>query len=431
MAWAASFVHLRADRRAELPMITVPPPAAPPSAPRPAPASAAPGMARWLAIPALFVLVGLITLAMSSQLPSLSGDNGSVGGSNPTGGEPGSGQSMGGNGSSSGGRTGSGGDDQVVGGGTGRSRESGSEEPTADGNDLTVTSPDGEVIIDVEGDTPTNPNRPGGVLQPVQPDETGDVAGLRRTEGGELVPVGPDELRPTDYRLDTVPGGGIDLTRPDGTRFEFRPGTDGRFDITEVSPDGQRTEVQPDPSGQVEIDTDTYLQVAPPSLWEQASGTPWPWIALGITLIALASIALAWYMHHIRPRERPGLDLGLDLEPAAPIPIDQFEAFLSRLAADPDPGRAIRLAFRAAERGLGGIPSRRAEETPLEWYDRVQASRPDTTEPLSGLCARFTTVKFAPGEATLEDRDEAIMDLRRLHALTPASPASGVLQGVG
>ncbi len=92
------------------------------------------------------------------------------------------------------------------------------------------------------------------------------------------------------------------------------------------------------------------------------------------------------------------------------------------LAADPDPARAIRLAFAAAERGMGSLPARLDTETPFEWNARVAVDRAELNDPLSTLCSLFATARFAPRRPTPADRDLAVDELRLLAHLANHSP---------
>ena len=99
---------------------------------------------------------------------------------------------------------------------------------------------------------------------------------------------------------------------------------------------------------------------------------------------------------------------------------------VERLAADPDPTRAIRLAFHAVEQGLSGLPVRRDEETPFEWHRRASDTVPAVEATLGRICDLYAKARFAPGRATEQDRRDMIADLRRLvgGTHTPQPPRS-------
>ena len=150
---------------------------------------------------------------------------------------------------------------------------------------------------------------------------------------------------------------------------------------------------------------------------DRASGLPWPWVFGGIALLALLSIGTAVYLH----RNRPDDPFDYSQFATTGVPEDQFEKFLSILIADPDPGRAIRLAFYATERGLGGLPPRRADETPFEWHARVEQRRPELAPALAPICDMFARARFAPGESTAADRDLMVEHLRELNEVANRS----------
>ena len=242
---------------------------------------------------------------------------------------------------------------------------------------------------------------------------------------GELTSTSEAAIRPGDLAF--LPAdGGLDIVGPDGGRVEIRVegGPSERsgefplaesFTITQVDADGTVRVVQPDASGTIDLGDGVRLQLAgqplpSPSIWDRATTTPWRWLAAGIAVVLVASVAVAVYLHRRRPSatgdritDGPGLS-----------PPEQFDDFLHQLGNDPDAARAIRLAFSVAERGLGTLPPRAGVETPFEWYARVVADQPHFDPALSSLCSRFATARFAPQRPTAADRDAAIADLRSL-----------------
>lgn len=102
-----------------------------------------------------------------------------------------------------------------------------------------------------------------------------------------------------------------------------------------------------------------------------------------------------------------------------------FERFLYELLRDPDSARAIRVAMRYAEGGIGRVGPRQADETPNEWVRRTSASQPDLLSPLTELVSPYSRVRFAGRSATPADRDASVNALRTLarKACTGAPPA--------
>ena len=315
---------------------------------------------------------------------------------------------------------------------------------TGEGAEITIVGEDGDIVVRLgEDGRPVllTPNE--GEAVSVDPD---DAVAIRVTEDGTLEVVPIDEIGPDDTVL--VPAdGGFDLIRPDGSRVEFRTGgeNDG-ITATELTPEGQRIELEPNPDGSVTLSDGTtvgpidFAEDGGPieRFIDRTRNLPWPWVFGGLALLAAASIALAVHLHRNRPTGG-GLDLGRLAGPD--IPSDRFEEFLATLARDPDPSRAIRVGFSVAERGLGGVAPRRADETPFEWHQRIEqatSNRPDGATgspesnpvgPLVGrVCDLFARARFAPGEATEDDRRDLIETLRRLHGVSGRGGGPWALQ---
>lgn len=305
-------------------------------------------------------------------------------------------------------------------------------DPTA--QPLIVETPSGPVRLELtgDGDLVANQPDPDSIVQ-VDPD---DLVAIRVDENGNLEVVPLDEVGPDDTVL--VPAdGGVDLVRPDGSRVEFR--IDGENDgvtATEVTADGQEIELTPNPDGSVTLEDGTTVGPidfaedgnAIERLLDQTADLPWPWVFGAIALLTALSVGTAVYLYKNQPENE--FDFGQLA--ATGVDVDEFEHFLAVLTNDPDPARAIRLAFYAAERGLGGLPPRRPDETPFEWHNRVEQVRPELAEPLGPICDRFAMVRFAPGHATAEDRDAVVARLRQLNLLAGGStrPRHDAMAGV-
>ena len=289
--------------------------------------------------------------------------------------------------------------------------------------EITLATETGEIVIQ------TDENGQPILLTPVGPDGTGqpieidpdDLVAVRLGEDGQLEVVPLDEIGPDDTLL--VPAdGGFDLRRPDGSVVEFR--ADGRNDgitATEISPSGEAIELEPNPDGSVTLSDGTTVgpidlvdDLGPVErLIERTRQLPWPLLAAAVVLLALGSIALALYLH--RKRSDDAFDVGQLARPG--VSDSRFEVFLDSLLREPDPSRAIRVGFSVAERGLGGIPSRRQDETPFEWHRRVGEPGQGVSETLGRICDLFARARFAPGGSTEDDRRAMVEALGRLHQL--------------
>lgn len=302
------------------------------------------------------------------------------------------------------------------------------------GQPLIVETPNGPVRLELtgDGDLVANQPDPDSVVQ-VDPD---DLVAIRVDENGDLEIVPLDQVGPDDTVL--VPSdGGVDLVRPDGSRVEFR--IDGENDgvtATEVTADGEEIELTPNPDGSITLEDGTTVGPidfaedggAIERLLDQTADLPWPWVFGAIALLAVLSVATAIYLY----KNQPNNEFDFGQLAATGVDVDEFEHFLTVLSDDPDPARAIRLAFYAAERGLGGLPPRRPDETPFEWHNRVEQVRPELAEPLGPICDRFAMVRFAPGHATSEDRNAVVARLRQLNMLAAGSagPRHAAMAGV-
>lgn len=287
-----------------------------------------------------------------------------------------------------------------------------------EGAEVTIVTDTGDIVIQLDEDgRPVRLSPANGDDVEFDPD---DLVGIRLGEDGRLEVVPLDEIGPDDTVV--VPAeGGFDLLRPDGTRVEFR--ADGENDgitATEVAPDGTEVELVPNPDGTVTLSDGTTvgpIDVAEDGgaierLIDRTRDLPWAWVFLALALLAGGSIALALYLHRNRPRD-DDYDLGNLV--GGHVSEDRFAQFLAGLAADPDPSRAVRIGFSVAERGLGGIPPRRAEETPFEWHQRVEEDHPEAAPAVGVLCDLFARVRFAPGQASDDDRRAMIEHLRSLN----------------
>ena len=298
-----------------------------------------------------------------------------------------------------------------------------------------VRATNGRVSVELTGPGPVaSPVKPDGTIgtpTPLQPDVSGTGASVRLNAQGQLEPVVPGDIRRGDLVLDAVDdavavgvGVGVDVIRPDGSRIQIRPSTAGSglgLVTNEIDPSGQARPVAPDASGEIVVGDGVTIRLpspheaagAPPSMWDKASTTPWRWIFLLVGALALVSALVARYLH----RHKPDDPFGPGWIGPGGIPAHRFEEFLAMLSADPDPARAVRLAFLAAERGVANLPRRNSVDTPFEWYRRVVGAYPQIGEPLAALCSRFVAVRFGAEKPSADDRDAAVTALRELNRL--------------
>ena len=283
---------------------------------------------------------------------------------------------------------------------------------------------DGTVVA-----TPHNGDGPSGEAEPLRPTSVGDGGGLRLRQDGKLEPVSVLDIQPGDLVIRPADDG-LDIVRSDGSHTEIRRaearsdggaresdqsvGVTNGLDVVEVGADGMALLQDPDRNGQIDLGDGVSIQLPgfdqSPTIREEATTKPWRWLVLAIVTLALAGIAVAIYLRLNQP-EQP---FGRDFVGRQGVPAHRFDEFLAMLAADPDPARAIRLAFSAAETGMATLPARHATETPFEWYSRIQVGQPHLEIPLASLCSRFATARFAPERPTLAHRDQAIVELRQL-----------------
>lgn len=323
-----------------------------------------------------------------------------------------------------------------------RGRDGSDEESTEPGElreaeplSFEVLADDGSVGIRLGPDAetsavaiPRDGNGRPGTRRSLDPSPDQDGSLLRLNPQGDLEAIGSGQIQPGDLVLRPIPGG-IDVVRADGTRIEFlvedsngsgAADGDGLADtitINDVDSNGNATPIGPDANGRIEVGDGVTVQLRPESepssIWERATTTPWRWFVLAISVLVVVSLSVAYYLH----RTRPGEPFGPEFVGSGGVPADRFEDFLAMLLADDDPARAVRLAFEAAERGMGTLPSRHATETPFEWYSRVVADQEVFASALDSLCSRFATARFAPERPTSADRDAAVAELQSVAVL--------------
>ncbi len=352
---------------------------------------------------------------------------------------------------------------------------------------LVVSGPNGQVNLDLQGFRPlATSTGSDGTTQPqvqLRPGPTGPTAipapppgadpnaqpagpapsdgqpsvGLRLDADGTLEPVSAGQVTPGDLVLAPAQGG-VDVVGADGSKVEVRPadqasdprtvfggggsrpGATTGLQATRIGSDGRVQVLRPDNQGRIDLGGGVSLQVprppeasaGPRPVWQAVLSSRWRVVALvALAVVLAAGAGLALWRRHRRRRA--------EAEPFGPgwvgpdgVPIDRLEEFLALLAADPDPARAVRLAFSAADRGLGRMPARGTTETAFEWQRRVAAAHPDLAQLLASLCARFADTRFGPRRPGPAERDAALAELRELARLSRA-PADEprVLVGAG
>jgi len=270
------------------------------------------------------------------------------------------------------------------------------------------------------GDTSATTTAPGSDgSAPAAP-----TVGLKLGADGQLQPVSQDQIAPGDLVVAPA-GGGLDVLRPDGTRVQIRRGasSDGSGLVASEVTANRVTGLQPAEGGRIDVGDGITVTLPTPDPIDLSndtegglSGPRWAQLAaLAAAALFLAGLRL-WLRRRRRTRATTAATAGGEAV-APPIPASQIDALLASLAADPDPARAIRLAFSAAERGMGRLSARRSTETPFEWYRRVAGTEPDLAEALAGLCACFANTRFSPTPPRAAERGLAVAELRRLHTL--------------
>ncbi len=301
---------------------------------------------------------------------------------------------------------------------------------TVEAPTVTISSEAGviEVRFDPDGVARASVEGQDGEFDLVQ----GTGSGVRLTDDGgdgpRLEPVPPGVIGPDDLGL-TPTDNGVDLHAPTNPLVELRP--DGEFGgVSATQFDGTDVTTLSGEDGVVVLNDGTTIDPieAPGSgdgilVAVDPREMPWRWIFSAIAGVAIAS-ALTGYLLH-RNHVEPNFAVTQTLDWASDGTED-IDGFLERLANDPDPTRAIRLAFNAVERGLSGLPVRREEETPFEWHRRASDTVPAVETTLGRICDLYAKARFAPGQATDEDRNSMIDHVRRLvhgtHTPQPAGP---------
>ena len=273
---------------------------------------------------------------------------------------------------------------------------------------------------DIQATSPDAVTQGQAVIRSVTPELAGDSGGQPFSSGIDVLhPDGSYTAARYLALADTADGSpSLLITRvdPNGTQIPIEPGTDGRVALG----DGVtlRLPVQPDPDA---APSDAGVAPAEDARNEDDQTAFDPARLIALLALTAAAGALLYLLSRRRPHDIDEEPFGMNFVAASGVPDDRFDEFVSMLAADHDPARAIRLAFSAAERGTGGLPRRVTTETPFEWTERVVADHHHLAVPLRSLSDRFARTRFASEQPTTGDRDAAIADLVELNQLAKSA----------
>jgi len=402
---------------------------------------------RWLAIPALMIVLAVVGLASSSESRSSfdnrldrndessqpdpidnprpdnsenqtpSGSDGDEGQGFET--PPGSDQS-----------------ETADGGGEEQQGQGDPDQPvvitSSNGNVEALVSSDPPTLTEISFFEPDQTSNPEGVEHSAAPTPTAIAVygksyeilqgvGFQLSEDGELVSrsleldsEGNVPVRPGDLVLAGVDHG-VEILEPDGDRVFITIAPQGSVDIEIVAPDGNSQQLVANIDGEVQLEHGITIRLPytfVERVWRQATETPWRWLAGAWLTIVVGSAILCYVMYRRRP-EPAVLPVASTVDRLDISKASTFDLLLW-LEAEPDPARATRLAFRAAEGGLGQIGARRTTETPIEWHERVAPEDNDTDQALAKLCEQFNLARFSDNTLTESDKAVVIASLRRL-----------------
>ncbi len=301
--------------------------------------------------------------------------------------------------------------------------------------EVTVSSQEGDVSVRFEGD---------GVVRARPNDEAeGEGEEVALTPGGETsyqispdgqltpVPAGqtPDELAENGVVL--APGGdfGVEIVTPEGDSVRLQAdGVTGGVSAVDLNNDD--APLEPGSDGLVVLDDGTTIgPLEEPGQFitieaDPRQSMPWVLIFSVIGVVALVSAATGLLLHR-KSEEAPIL---MGRSPGSQLQTMAFSELMTRLAADPDPTRAVRIGFDAAQAGLAGLPPRSADETPFEWEERVAHVHPEAAQPVEVLCDLFARARFAPGVSDENDRTSMMQQLNTIHEMRGTTTSSWTLE---
>lgn len=305
-----------------------------------------------------------------------------------------------------------------------------------DASRIIIQTPDGAVEITTDGSRVVgeSPDGTAQVLRLVE-DPNGDIVGFRVNEDGTFSAVRQGEATDGDTLLIPNADGTFDLIKPDGTRVQVGVDGNGGVAAGEFGEDGF-TPLEQNEDGSFELGDDLFASPTDSLEFEEGAapsngpspnrspGTPgaFPWNTILIALAAAGALGLGiWFFMAYSPKVRTVGDVPVDqLFAAAPMvrrevasdPWAAFEEYLAELLAEPDPSQAILLAFSYVEAGVSTIPSRIADETPYEWFRRVQIDDAEAAPLVQPLLERYVAIRFGGHVAEDAERRRAVNDLR-------------------
>ncbi len=300
-----------------------------------------------------------------------------------------------------------------------------------DASRIILQTEDGAVELSLDGEEVQGRGSDGSIVT-LRPDPNGDIIGFRITEDGTFEPVrvgddveGATLIVPND-------SGGFDLVQPDGSRLTLE--SDGEGGLLAFDEDGEPIPIRPDGEGGYALGDgltarESDIEIRPGQVDDQGNPIPFDnntgpsrgpnWRNIGIIFLAFLGLALAaWWFFAMRPKETvyvpptttpTGPHFG-----RSPSAWEMFEAYLSELAAHPDPTQAIRHAYAYAEQGMGRLQPRDPEQTPQEWYQTVAAADPEVARLLWPLTERYSAIRFGNHVASDAERHAALQELRMI-----------------
>ena len=255
---------------------------------------------------------------------------------------------------------------------------------------------------------------PAGTIAGLVIDEEGNISTL---EVGETPPDGATVLRPQGNGTTTVERDGEYLGRIG------EPGEAGSWEIFRTPGGGigvRESDGSVTPQGSIG-DIDSELGSLPSQDRarnddgdDDGSGLGGLLKILGLIVLAIAALALAWY--GLKAWMNRDIQDEVAEPPSADPQVTQalgaVTSLLDQVRAEPDPRLAIQKAYAAAESGFGTEQlARRPSETAHEHLQRTVGVVDGLETPLRRLVQLFELARFSQHPITSEMRDEAIHTL--------------------